>query len=116
MGGAVTALLSPYSARHFGWSASFLVVEEGIFPLGSVASLLVDSQRVCDGDRHASAVSSNEGGRRHNGLLSPYIARHFGWNASFLVAAGLCALGTMACLLVDPEHQPDARIPEFQTS
>lgn len=34
--------------------------------------------------------------------LTPYIAKHFGWTASFLVAAGLCLLGAAAWLLVDP--------------
>src|ERR1700737_947031 len=34
--------------------------------------------------------------------LTPYIARHFGWTASFLVAAGLSLLGALAWLVVDP--------------
>jgi ACS family glucarate transporter-like MFS transporter len=34
--------------------------------------------------------------------LTPAIAGRFGWTASFLVAAALCALGAMAWLLVDP--------------
>lgn len=36
--------------------------------------------------------------------LTPLIASHFGWTASFLVAAGLCLLGAAAWLFVDP-HQ-----------
>lgn len=36
--------------------------------------------------------------------LTPAIAGAYGWTASFLVAAGLCALGGLAWLLVDPEH------------
>jgi ACS family glucarate transporter-like MFS transporter len=36
--------------------------------------------------------------------LSPWIAERFGWNASFLVAAGLCALGSVVWLAVDPEQ------------
>jgi len=35
--------------------------------------------------------------------LTPWIADHFGWTASFLVAAGLCFAGTLAWLLVNPE-------------
>jgi len=35
-------------------------------------------------------------------LLTPLIARRFGWAASFLTAAALCALGAAAWLLVDP--------------
>jgi len=34
--------------------------------------------------------------------LTPAIASRFGWTASFLVAAGLCLLGSAAWLIVDP--------------
>jgi len=34
--------------------------------------------------------------------LTPWIAKYFGWTASFLVAAGLCGLGSAAWLFVDP--------------
>jgi MFS transporter, ACS family, glucarate transporter len=34
--------------------------------------------------------------------LTPLIARHFSWTASFLTAAGLCAAGSLAWLAVDP--------------
>jgi ACS family glucarate transporter-like MFS transporter len=34
--------------------------------------------------------------------LTPLIASHFGWTASFLTAAGLCGIGALAWLLVDP--------------
>jgi MFS transporter, ACS family, glucarate transporter len=37
-------------------------------------------------------------------LLTPVIARRFGWAASFLTAAALCALGAAAWLLVDPNR------------
>src|SRR5579871_5519030 len=36
------------------------------------------------------------------GSLTPWIAAHYGWNASFLVAAGLCLLGALSWLAVDP--------------
>jgi ACS family glucarate transporter-like MFS transporter len=35
--------------------------------------------------------------------LTPWIAEHFGWSASFLVAAALAAAGSAAWLLVDPD-------------
>ena len=35
--------------------------------------------------------------------LTPWIAKHFGWDASFLVAAALAAAGSAAWLLVDPD-------------
>jgi len=37
--------------------------------------------------------------------LTPLIAAEFGWPASFLVAAMLCVLGSLAWLLVDPERE-----------
>lgn len=36
--------------------------------------------------------------------LTPVIAGAYGWTASFLVAAGLCTLGGLAWVLVDPDH------------
>jgi len=35
--------------------------------------------------------------------LTPLIAHQFSWTASFLVAAGLCAAGALAWLVVDPD-------------
>jgi len=37
-------------------------------------------------------------------VVSPLLARHFGWTSSFLAAAGLCALGGAAWLIVDPNR------------
>jgi ACS family glucarate transporter-like MFS transporter len=37
--------------------------------------------------------------------LTPVIASHFGWGASFGVAAFLCGTGALVWLLVDPSHQ-----------
>lgn len=36
--------------------------------------------------------------------LTPWIANRFGWTASFVVAATLCALGGLSWLLVDPSR------------
>ncbi len=36
--------------------------------------------------------------------LTPVIAKHFGWAASFLTAAALCAFGAFLWLLVDPNR------------
>jgi ACS family glucarate transporter-like MFS transporter len=43
--------------------------------------------------------------------LTPWIAAHFGWTAGFLVAAGMCVVGSLAWLLVDPERQLTAPMP-----
>ena len=37
--------------------------------------------------------------------LTPYIAAHYGWTASFLTAAGLCALGSLLWLTVNPDRE-----------
>ena len=37
--------------------------------------------------------------------LTPLIAHHFSWTASFLVAAVLCAAGSLAWLVVDPDAE-----------
>src|SRR5208283_4636525 len=34
--------------------------------------------------------------------LTPLIAKHFGWAASFFVAAAVCAVGSLTWLAVDP--------------
>jgi len=36
--------------------------------------------------------------------LTPWIAAHFGWTSAFLVAAGLCVVGSLAWLVVNPER------------
>jgi ACS family glucarate transporter-like MFS transporter len=48
----------------------------------------------------------NMGGQTGGALtasLTPWIADRCGWTASFLVAAGLCALGALAWLFVNPD-------------
>jgi ACS family glucarate transporter-like MFS transporter len=37
--------------------------------------------------------------------LTPVIAKHFGWGASFFFAAGLCVLGSLLWLFVDPAKE-----------
>lgn len=66
------------------------------------------------GGRSAGSVSGfmNMGGQLGGALtasLTPAIAKQFGWNASFLVAAALCACGAAAWLIV--ETKPE--IPEL---
>jgi ACS family glucarate transporter-like MFS transporter len=67
------------------------------------------------GKKSAGSVSGvmNMGaqtGSAITGTLTPYIGQHFGWNASFLVAAALCACGAVAWLFVNPiESQSQAR-------
>jgi MFS transporter, ACS family, glucarate transporter len=60
------------------------------------------------GKESAGSVSGfmNMGGQLGGALtasLTPAIASHFGWTASFMVAAGMCAAGALAWLPVQPE-------------
>jgi MFS transporter, ACS family, glucarate transporter len=45
---------------------------------------------------------ANQIGAAITASLTPWIALHFGWTASFLVAAGLCLVGAISWLIVDP--------------
>src|SRR5260370_9827437 len=47
--------------------------------------------------------------------LTPWIAAHYGWTASFLVAASLCGVGAFAWLVVDPESRQVAAHPLIAT-
>lgn len=48
--------------------------------------------------------------------LTPYIATRFGWTASFLVAASLCAIGSVVWIFVDPEREIDAPAPLLKSA
>lgn len=37
--------------------------------------------------------------------LTPWLAKHFDWGTSFFVAAGLCVVGALLWLIVDPEGE-----------
>jgi ACS family glucarate transporter-like MFS transporter len=37
--------------------------------------------------------------------LTPLLAKHFGWGTSFFVAAGLCVVGSLTWLVIDPERE-----------
>jgi MFS transporter, ACS family, glucarate transporter len=61
------------------------------------------------GGRSAGSVSGvmnmgNQIGGTLTASLTPIVAQTFGWTASFLVTAVLCALGAAAWLLVDPDR------------
>jgi len=47
--------------------------------------------------------------------LTPLIAKHYGWTASFLVAAALCLTGAVAWLFVDPKRTLEVTQSKAQT-
>jgi ACS family glucarate transporter-like MFS transporter len=61
------------------------------------------------GGRSAGSVSGvmnmgNQIGGTLTASLTPVLANAFGWPSSFLVAAALCIIGSLAWLLVDPQR------------
>ena len=63
----------------------------------------------------------NQIGAALTASLTPWIAARFGWTTSFLVAAGLCVVGAICWLVVDPTRQlrvsaADAATPQIQSS
>jgi ACS family glucarate transporter-like MFS transporter len=67
------------------------------------------------GGKSAGSVSGimNMGGQLGGALtasLTPAIANHFGWTTSFLVTAGLCAFGSLAWLVVEPEGKSSRQL------
>lgn len=60
--------------------------------------------------RSAGSVSGvmnmgNQIGGAVTASLTPIIAKHFGWGASFLVAAALCLVGALTWLVLKPEQE-----------
>ena len=47
----------------------------------------------------------NQVGAALTASLTPWIAARFGWTTSFLVASGLCMVGALSWLVVDPSRQ-----------
>ena len=63
----------------------------------------------------------NQIGAALTASLTPWIAARFGWTTSFLVAAGLCLVGAVSWLVVDPSRQlrvsaADAATVQIQSS
>ena len=62
------------------------------------------------GGRSSGAVSGfmnmgAQAGGAVTAILTPLIAEHYGWTASFLTAAALCVVGALAWLAVDPQKR-----------
>jgi ACS family glucarate transporter-like MFS transporter len=62
------------------------------------------------GGRSAGSVSGvmnmgNQLAGALTALLMPFIADHYGWDVPFFIAAAVCAVGSLAWLMVDPERE-----------
>jgi MFS transporter, ACS family, glucarate transporter len=68
-------------------------------------SVTIDIAGVQAGPVSGFMNMANQIGGAVTSSLTPVVAKQFGWTASFLVAAGLCVVGALAWLAVDPERQ-----------
>lgn len=117
VGRALLACISIFGAGAFlafGSEASSASVASIVLAGGAGALYLSQSSfwsvTVDIAGTHAGPVSgfmnmANQIGGAVTSSLTPVIAKQFGWTASFLVAAGLCVIGALAWLMVDPERQ-----------
>jgi ACS family glucarate transporter-like MFS transporter len=55
--------------------------------------------------------TGNQAAGAATAVVTPWIAVHFGWTTSFLAAAALCVVGSLAWLAVDPERKIAGPLP-----
>jgi MFS transporter, ACS family, glucarate transporter len=68
-------------------------------------SVTVDIAGASSGSVSGFMNMGNQIGAAITATLTPWIAARFGWTTSFLVAAGLCVVGALSWLVVDPSRQ-----------
>ncbi|MGB2837980.1 MAG: MFS transporter [Candidatus Sulfotelmatobacter sp.] len=68
-------------------------------------SVTVDIAGASSGSVSGFMNTGNQIGAAITATLTPWIAARFGWTTSFLVAAGLCVVGAVSWLVVDPSRQ-----------
>jgi ACS family glucarate transporter-like MFS transporter len=68
-------------------------------------SVTVDIAGASSGSVSGFMNTGNQIGAALTASLTPWIAARFGWTTSFLVAAGLCIVGAVSWLVVDPTRQ-----------
>ncbi|MGA8238663.1 MAG: MFS transporter, partial [Candidatus Sulfotelmatobacter sp.] len=68
-------------------------------------SVTVDIAGASSGSVSGFMNMGNQIGGAITATLTPWIAARFGWTTSFLVAAGLCGVGAVSWLVVDPTRQ-----------
>jgi ACS family glucarate transporter-like MFS transporter len=84
-------------------------------------SVTVDIAGASSGSVSGFMNTGNQIGAALTASLTPWIAARFGWTTSFLVAAGLCLVGALSWLAVDPSRQltalsSDAATAQLQSS
>jgi ACS family glucarate transporter-like MFS transporter len=73
-------------------------------------SVTVDIAGTSSGSVSGFMNMGNQIGAAITATLTPWIAARFGWTTSFLVAAGLCVVGALSWLVVDPSRRLGASL------
>lgn len=113
VGLALAAIFLALGARATDAATASLVLAGGAGALYLSASSFW-SVTADIGGTSAGAVSGfmnmcNQGAGALTASLTPWIAKNYGWTAAFLTAATLCAVGSLAWLMIDPARELSAR-------
>jgi ACS family glucarate transporter-like MFS transporter len=84
------------------------------FSQSSFWSITADIAGRSSGSVCGFMITGGQAGGALTASLTPIIAERFGWTVSFLMAAGLCAVGALAWLLVDPKRSLAFQEPDKQ--
>src|SRR5271166_684212 len=78
----------------------------------SFFSVTADIAGTSSGSVSGFMNTGNQVGAALTATLTPWIATRFGWTTSFLVASGLCIVGAVTWLVVDPSRQLSVQSPD----
>ena len=105
---AVAGIFIAFGSQVQGARLASVVLAGGAGALylsqSSFWSVTVDIAGASSGSVSGFMNMGNQIGAALTATLTPWIAARFGWTTSFLVAAGLCVLGAMCWLVVDPSR------------
>jgi ACS family glucarate transporter-like MFS transporter len=126
---AVASIFLVFGARVQSAQLASVVLAGGAGALylsqSSYWSVTADIAGASSGSVSGLMNMGNQIGAAITASLTPWIALHFGWTASFLVAAALCVVGAVSWLLVDPtksvaftcvELEPKTNLTEARSS
>lgn len=106
---AIAAIFIAYGSQVQGVRLASIVLAGGAGALylsqSSFWSVTADISGASAGSVSGFMNMGGQIGGALTGSLTPWIAVRYGWTASFLVAAGLCLLGAVCWLAVDPRKQ-----------
>ena len=117
-GTALAALFIAFGSLAHSTTAAAIILAGGAGALylsqSSYWALSADLGGPASGSLSGMMNMGAQTGSAITASLTPVIAAHIGWSASFLVAAAFCAAGSLAWLVVDPSRslatQPEPQI------